>query len=66
MIDCNEHQTFMYISPMGHQDHCYSDPDSISNLQILFSDQCQALTYDQLVRADALIGLTAGDTSTEI
>ena len=63
---CAEHETFMYISPFGQTDRCASDPQSSQSTQILFSDRCQATSYGQLLRADALIGLTSGDTSTDI
>lgn len=64
---CDQHQTFMYISPFGERDQCLFDgEDSASSLQIRFSDLCQPTPYNKLARADALIGLIAGDTTSEV
>ncbi|UJR31789.1 hypothetical protein I4U23_019267 [Adineta vaga] len=64
-IPCDQHETFMYISPFGKMDQCSSNANSRQNIEIMFSDQCHPLPYSKLLRADALIGLISGDTTTD-
>jgi hypothetical protein len=53
----------MYISPIDQSDKCSPNLNSQNSVRIMFSDQCQPLPYSKLLRADALIGLTSGDTT---
>ncbi len=62
-IPCDKHETFMYISPIDQSDKCSPNLNSQNSVRIMFSDQCQPLPYSKLLRADALIGLTSGDTT---
>jgi len=55
----------MYISPIDRTDKCSTDKTSRQSIRIMFSDQCKPLPYSKLLRADALIGLTSGDTTTD-
>ncbi len=55
----------MYISPLDRTDKCSTDDQSQQSLRIMYSDQCQPLPYSKLLHADALIGLTSGDTTTD-
>lgn len=61
---CDEHETFMYISALDRTDRCSPTGQSSDSIQIMFSDQCHPLPYSKLLRADALIGLISGDTTT--
>ena len=62
-IPCDQHQTFMYISSLDRTDICHNDTNSDESIRIMYSDQCHPLPYSKLYRADALIGLTSGDTT---
>jgi hypothetical protein len=64
-IPCDKHETFMYISQLGEPDKCFTDENSSKSVRIMFSDKCHPISYSQLLRADALIGLTSGDTTTD-
>jgi hypothetical protein len=64
-IPCDKHETFMYITPLGGPDKCSIDENSRQSVQIMFSDRCHPLPYAKLLRADALIGLISGDTTTD-
>lgn len=56
----------MYISSSDQIDKCSIDNNnSDKSIRIMFSDQCQPLPYSKLQRADALIGLISGDTTTD-
>jgi hypothetical protein len=64
-IPCDQHETFMYISPFDRTDKCLLNDISRKSIRIMFSDKCQPLPYSKLLRADALIGLISGDTTTD-
>lgn len=55
----------MYISPLDRSDRCAPTDHPLDSIQILFSDQCHPVSYSKLIRADALIGLVSGDTTTD-
>ena len=63
-IPCHEHETFMYITTVGQPDACVSPGNGSNSVRIMFSDKCRPMPYAQLLRADALIGLASGDTTT--
>jgi len=65
-IPCDQHETFMYISPINRLDICSNEQNSQQTLRIMFSDQCQPVAHSKLARADALIALTSGDTTADI
>ena len=50
---------------MDRSDRCALESQSRDSIQIMFSDQCHPLPYSKLLRADALIAFTSGDTTTE-
>jgi hypothetical protein len=55
----------MYISPFDRTDKCFPDDNSRQSIRIMFSNRCQPSSYSKLLRADALIGLTSGDTTAD-
>jgi hypothetical protein len=62
-IPCDRHGTFMYISSFDRTDKCLIDNNSDKSIRIMFSNECHPLPYSKLLRADALIGLTSGETT---
>ncbi|CAF1346032.1 unnamed protein product [Adineta ricciae] len=62
---CDQHETFMYISPFDQMDRCSPNGNSRQSIDIMFSDQCHPLPYSKLLRADALIGFVSGDTTAD-
>jgi len=64
-IPCDKHETYMYISSFDKTDKCFPDDNSRQSIRIMFSNRCQPSSYSKLLRADALIGLTSGDTTAD-
>ena len=56
----------MYISPLDRIDKCSTNENFLKTIRIMFSNQCYPLPYSKLHRADALIGLISGDTTTDV